>query len=182
MSCIHIYHRGVSTTEHFGNISWRQSAGVIVKHGFKWMGKIFYLWFVCPRICSMCLHIFLILLDFWYKLYILYIEFRWILKSCIFPVAHLTGEQAASECEKSNTNNTVFYLKIATILSAEHFGIYLYKICFKIIIRKLLRIILLSIKQICCQNCSVKAGDVAILYFSTVIPTYLKVLYFQNYF
>ena len=168
MSCIYIYRRGVGTTEHFGNISWRQSAGVIVKHGFKWMGKIFYSWFLCPRISCMCLNKFyLILFYFWYKLYVLYIEFRWILKSCIFPVAHLTGEQAASEwsCVKSNTNNTVFYLKIATILSAEHIGIYLYKICFKIIIRKLVGIILLSIKQICCQNCSVKAGDVAICVF-----------------
>ena len=34
-----------------------------------------------------------------------YKEFHWILKSCTFPVAYLTGEQAASEwsCVKSNT-------------------------------------------------------------------------------
>ena len=35
-----IYHRGVGTTEHFRNISWRQSAGVIAKHGFRWIGNI----------------------------------------------------------------------------------------------------------------------------------------------
>ena len=100
------------------------------------------------------------------------------------PFAHLTGEQAASEwsCVKSNTNNTAFCLKIAKILSAEHIGIDLYKISFKIIIRKLVSIILQSVKQIFGQNCSVKSSDVTILCFSTVIPTYLKVLYFRNYF
>ena len=79
-------------------------------------------------------------------------------------------------------SNTVFCLKIAKILSFVHIEIYLYKICFKLIIRKLVNIILLSSKKICSQNCSVKAGDVAILGFSTVIPTYFKVLYFRNYF
>ena len=67
MRCIHtcIYHRGVGTTEHFGNISWRQSAGVIAKHGFRWMGKIFYSWLVWARISSRCLtYFYLIFINF----------------------------------------------------------------------------------------------------------------------
>ena len=50
------------------------------------------------------------------------------------------------------------------------------------IIGKLVNTSLLSSKCIRNQNCSVKAGDVAILCLSKVIPTFLKVQYFRNYF
>ena len=109
MSCIHIYHWGLGTAEHFGNISWRQSAGVIVKHRFKWMGKHFF--FFCFVLFGVelapCFLVTFIsfLATFLYNLYCTYlIEFRWFLKSVIFSVAHLAREQAASEwlCVKSN--------------------------------------------------------------------------------
>ena len=105
-SCIHIYHRWVGTTEHFGNISWRQNAGVIFKHGLRWMGKIFYPWFVWPRICSMCLpYLFVNSYQLFGIICTYYIEFHWMLKPRIFPVVLSTGEQAASEYSsiKSNT-------------------------------------------------------------------------------
>ena len=49
-------------------------------------------------LCVLTDRFYLILIDFWYNLYVLYpVEFRLILKSYKFPVAHLTGEQRAIE-------------------------------------------------------------------------------------
>ena len=74
MSCKHAYQQGVGSMEPFGTILWRQSAGGIDKHGFKWMG------IYCIRTCSLfdglkfapcvLLNFILFLANFRYNLYV----------------------------------------------------------------------------------------------------------------
>ena len=110
-SSIHSYHHAVGTTEHFGNISWRQSTRVVLNHGFKWT-KIFYLLYIRLRIFSINF-VFFYFISFKTKFLVICtytIVASWILKWNIFPLLVLpVSKQKANHYEwKWASNNVVF--------------------------------------------------------------------------